>query len=319
MSYAEMGRVAFGSPGYTLIATMLVLSQFSFCVSGHVMVARSLNAVAESYGSYWAMYYFYLGQLPVFVPLGWIRRISKMKVTNILGDVIVVGGLAIIVGVACVRIVTAGVEPNVRAFEGNWMSFIGTSVYSFEGIGLAIPIRESMLRPEDFGKVMTGSVAIVAAILASVGLSGYLAWGPLCSPVVLNELPAGDGRTVLIVVYAFAVCCMYPLSIYPTFTIVEQRLFQQDFSLARKWLKNLFRFSVTTLEIFLAYLAGEQIEFFVSVVGCVFAIPLALLVPPMLHRRMFPGKAPFQTGFLIMFGVVATVICMRQNLVGLLS
>ena len=78
-----------------------------------------------------------------------------------------------IIGYFALRsIAQRGVNAGSVAAAPHWTAFIGTAVYSFEGIGVAIPIREAMRNPDDFPYVMGTTVALIAVVLASFGLVG---------------------------------------------------------------------------------------------------------------------------------------------------
>ena len=51
------------------------------------------------------------------------------------------------------------------------------ATYTFEGIGLAIPIRNSMRHPEDFRKVWVGTLAGLTLFFIIFGALGYAAYG----------------------------------------------------------------------------------------------------------------------------------------------
>merc|ERR1719353_2852133 len=95
-----------------------------------------------------------------------------------LGNALIIGGLVTISAYAITKISEDGVHDGAVLYRPRWTAFIGTSVYAFEGIGVAIPIREAMLRPQDFKSVMLSTVLFIAGMLASFGFIGYLAYGP---------------------------------------------------------------------------------------------------------------------------------------------
>merc|ERR1719487_2680893 len=120
-----------------------------------------------------------------------------MQFTLMLGNALICG-LVTISAYAITKISEDGVHDGAVLYSPRWTAFIGTSVYAFEGIGVAIPIREAMLKPQDFKHVMSTTVLLIAAMLASFGFLGYLAYGPTVDPVILNEIPAGFVHRMLV-------------------------------------------------------------------------------------------------------------------------
>jgi proton-coupled amino acid transporter len=59
---------------------------------------------------------------------------------------------------------------------------IGTAVFAFEGIGLVIPITESMREPQKFPRALTGVMFAISFLFAGAGVLGYAAYGKeVCS------------------------------------------------------------------------------------------------------------------------------------------
>jgi proton-coupled amino acid transporter len=109
-SYPELGRVAYGDCAYVLIAIMVVLSQFAFCMAQHVLIARSLAELLSEAGLPLAFYYF--AQLVIFIPLGWIRRVQNMQFTMMLGNALIICGLLTIATFAVNKIWSRSVSSS---------------------------------------------------------------------------------------------------------------------------------------------------------------------------------------------------------------
>ena len=88
-------------------------------------------------------WYFGLGCFLIYVPLVMVRKINKLAVTHIFGDVMIFVTLTAIVvyGGLAVKdrggFSTAGLAPMNYSL---WPDAIGFSVYAYEGIGVILPI-----------------------------------------------------------------------------------------------------------------------------------------------------------------------------------
>ena len=51
------------------------------------------------------------------------------------------------------------------------------SIYSFEGIGIVMPVMNSSESPETFKTTLTAAIATLTVIYILFGSLGYLAWG----------------------------------------------------------------------------------------------------------------------------------------------
>jgi proton-coupled amino acid transporter len=102
----------------------------------------------------------------------------------------------------CSVIYIGGNETSVLAKRGiaevqlfNKDSFpllIGTAVFAFEGIGLVIPITESMREPQKFPRALTGVMFAISFLFAGAGVLGYAAYGKDIQTVVIVNLPQED-------------------------------------------------------------------------------------------------------------------------------
>lgn len=66
---------------------------------------------------------------------------------------------------------------------------IGTFIFSFEGIGLIIPVSESMKHPEEFPKVLGMVLAISTSLFVLVATLGYSSYGKEIETIILLNLP----------------------------------------------------------------------------------------------------------------------------------
>ncbi|CAJ1444256.1 unnamed protein product [Effrenium voratum] len=232
VSYPLMGRKAYGGYGYFLIAGQVALSQFGFCTSYFVFICSTLQNICRGHGWEPPSNAVIMACVAlVLTPLGWIRRISKMKVVNIIGDAIIMVAILAVAVAACLKLLREGPAPEVVAFAplSRVLIFAGTAVYAFEGIALVIPIREGMERPELFPHMLVGMMCLFVVILTGFGILGYCAWGNNVQTVVLNELQGPFGTAVQLS-YVFAILCSFPLAIFPTFTICEAGIFQRFYA-----------------------------------------------------------------------------------------
>ena len=72
--------------------------------------------------------------------------------------------------------------------------FFGVAVYSYEGIGVVLPLENTMKKPKHFKPVVYIGMATVASMYLSVGLLGYMAYGNCVdSNVILSLHASSDG------------------------------------------------------------------------------------------------------------------------------
>lgn len=102
-----------------------------------IFVAENLDSVAEQvFGIRIPVYIYIMLQIFIYVPLAMIRRISKLSFTALIADVFIMFGLLYLYYFDINQLVKDGVS-DIAAFNPeDFALFIGTAVFTFEGIGL---------------------------------------------------------------------------------------------------------------------------------------------------------------------------------------
>jgi len=131
-------------------------------------------------------------QLVIFLPLSLIRDISKLGITALIADLFILAGLVYLYYFDIFTIVNHGVSDIVAFNRDDWTLFVGTALFTFEGIGLIIPIQESMKRPQKFPPVLGGVMFVITIVFISMGALGYAAYGSNTKTVVILNLPQKD-------------------------------------------------------------------------------------------------------------------------------
>ncbi|CAN0152894.1 unnamed protein product, partial [Discosporangium mesarthrocarpum] len=161
-TYGQIGNAAFGVPGQAAVEASLVLSQLSFCTAYFIFNSRSLPSVlptpalgglAETVLGGDALI---LLQVLVYVPLALIRRLRYMAPAMLLANACMWLGLLLITWVNATTLATgsgAGLQTVTLGFNPNgFVMSIGAVVVCFEGIGLVLPLRNSLDAPMQVGR-----------------------------------------------------------------------------------------------------------------------------------------------------------------------
>jgi Transmembrane amino acid transporter protein len=153
-----------------LILSSIVLSQIGFVAAYTIFVAENLQAFVLGVTNCLKLVpiqYFIFAQVIVFLPLALVRDIAKLGSTALIADVFIFAGLAYIFGSEFKLIANRGIA-DVKLFNSkDFPLFIGTAVFSFEGIGLVIPISDAMKEPHKFPKALSGVMAFLVGKLSS--------------------------------------------------------------------------------------------------------------------------------------------------------
>lgn len=147
-------------------------------------------AVSDCLRIYEVKVFIYL-QLIIFLPFALIRDIAKLSTAALIADVFIFTGLVYIFGSEIHLVVERGIS-EVKMFNPthfplliglvlkSWSPFSSpsltlfrTAVFSFEGIGLIIPITDAMKEPHKLPQVLTGVMFFLT------GKCGLVFFGPI--------------------------------------------------------------------------------------------------------------------------------------------
>lgn len=297
-SFGEIGRVCYGTWLQQLILISIIISQVGFVATYIVFTAENLRAFLCNVSSFKStdidIFWFILLEACILTPLSLIRDITKLSLLALLANGFIMIGLVTIVAFTFQELVGNLFEPGSGIHylfnRSEFSLFIGVAIFAFEGIGLIIPIQESMIYPRNFPKVLLKVMLTISSIFVFVGSLGYLTFGDKIDTVILLNLPQDSPLIIMIqLLYALAILLSTPIQIFPAVRLIELRLFRPTdsgkLSLMVKWQKNLVRLLFVLLTAVLALYGGQNLDKFVSFVGCFACIPLVYMYPPMLHLK----------------------------------
>ncbi|KAG2180429.1 hypothetical protein INT44_003433 [Umbelopsis vinacea] len=290
-SFGDMGGILFGPSMRFSVLVAITLSQIGFVCAYMVFVAQNLQSLVLTFSncrSNVALPWLILVQCFVFIPLAMIRRIQKLSVFALIADVFILFGLAYLYYFDFLTLATTGLGKIAMFNSKNFTSFIGTAVFTYEGVGLVIPITESMKEPHKFPRVLTGTMIFITILFTSVGAISYMAFGDQVQTVILLNLPTGDPMVSAVqTLYSIAICLSIPLQLFPAIRIIETGLFTRSgkYNNLVKWQKNVFRFFFVLLCAAIAIGGSNDLDKFVSIVGSFCCVPLCFIFPPLFHLK----------------------------------
>lgn len=291
-SFGDMGGILYGKWMRSAILFSIVLSQIGFVSAYTVFTAENLQAfvlAVTKCRSFIDIKFMVMLQVIIFLPLSLIRDIGKLGFTALVADAFILLGLIYLYYYDIFTIVDYGGIADIKLFNSSsWTLLIGTAIFTFEGVGMIIPIQESMKRPEKFPGVLATVMVIITLIFTSMGALSYAAYGSSTKTVVLLNLPQ-DSKAVNTVqfLYSLAILLSTPLQLFPAIRILETELFTRSgkYNPYIKWQKNVFRFFVVVLCSLIAWGGADDLDKFVSLVGSFACVPLVWIYPPLLHLK----------------------------------
>ncbi|KAG0347155.1 neutral amino acid transporter [Podila humilis] len=318
-NFQDMGGVLYGKWMRLAVLMAVALSQIGFVSAYLIFVSQNLDAVVQTFTKCTfhdiAQKYYILIPLVVLIPLVLIRRMAVLSIPSMFANFFTMFGIAYLWYFSINSLAHRGPGPNISLFnKDDFALLIGTAVFSYEGIGLIIPITESMAEPEKFPRVLAITMTIVTLIFTSTGALCYAAFGSDVQTIVLLNLPIKDWMTVTVeILYACAILLSVPLQMSPASRIIEFGIFgvRSGGNEAKvKMQKNALRTTLICLCALLSFaIGGPNLDKFVSFVGSVACMPLCFIFPALFHYRACAKtlKAKVLDILLGLLGVVAMI------------
>jgi proton-coupled amino acid transporter len=317
--YGDLGRSISGPKMRALILVSITLSQIGFVCAGLIFTADNLasffDAVSKGKGEPLSTNALIGIQLIVLIPMSFIRNISKLGPAALLADVFILIGLTYIYWYDISWISKmGGFNPTIELFNPrDFTMTIGSAIFTFEGIGLILPIQSSMAQPEHFSKLLYIVMLMITVIFTSVGVLCYGTFGENVSVEVITNFPQSSKLVNAVqFLYAMAVLVGTPVQLFPAMRTIELKIFGRASgkqSNITKWKKNAFRTSLVLLCGVIAAVGASDLDKFVALIGSFACVPLVYIYPAYLHYKGVADRPWAKAGDVTMMvvGLVAMV------------
>ncbi|KAI9282188.1 transmembrane amino acid transporter protein-domain-containing protein [Sporodiniella umbellata] len=297
-SYGDVAKHLYGTPVKVLIEFFLCISQIGFVSSYFIFISQNIglvvNALNNCNAPFDPKYYIWI-ILALIIPVCWVRKIARLSWIAIVADTFIAFGLICVLYFTSDQIAHHGVGNNIIMVNSNDFAFmIGTAVFSYEGIGMVVPVIEGMKNPEKFPRVLNIGIFICTLVFTLIGAIGYIAYGDITQASVVANIPHGALSTTVQILYACAMILTSPFMLYPPLTILEKALFgkrsgQRSWKI--KWLKNCVRSLVPLVCAAISFGVGAaNLDKFVSLVGSFACLPLCFIFPGLFHLKITKNR-----------------------------
>lgn len=327
-----MGFKAYGKPGKIFVEVVLVASQFGFCTAYVYFIASQIGGIGgvipcttsdndECTGGVDLNVWVWLPIcMLIYVPLVMVRKIEVFAATHVFADAMIVITLVIIFAYAGMDISKYGTKfESIKPVGDLWADAIGFSVYTYEGIGVILPIQEVTADKKNFYKLLCITVTLIAVLYIVFGEFTAIAWGDNESfdqPLITSSLPEKSVVTyILKIVFSFNLFFSYPLVIHPANLVVESWLFDGwPKSRKRQMGKNVSRSVIVAISCVVALSVYDSLDKFLSITGSLTCIPVAFLIPAGLHLQVIAKpendtKAKIIDYSILTGGTIAMLYC----------
>lgn len=230
----------------------------------------------------------------IYAPLCLVRKIEKFSITHIFADALILITTIVILIYASIHLKDDGWGTGVVALNtSTWLDMIGSAVYSYEGIGVVLPLLEVTQKPEMYPRILFYVLLTVMLLYVSFGEYCLFIYGDLLqTPLITDNLPK-EGIVVYLIKILFSINLVftYPLQLHPASTIIESYLFRgMNKSPKRMWLKNLSRTILVLFTVIFCLSLGNSLDKFISVLGSLACTPISFTLPCIFHLKLFANE-----------------------------
>lgn len=320
-SFGALASSILGRRAKILVDVCLVLTQYGFAIADIIFIVENVRDVIcleTNQSACPGKVAVCAGTLICVLPFTWLRSLQVLTVPVLMSNVVLLCGISWVYYCGFVQLGTHGMAPGIRTF--NWAEFpifFGCAVFSFEGIGLILPIQFAMQQPAHFPKLLQRAMLILGTLFASFGMVGYAAYGLETKDMITFNIPQNKITSFLRLFYCLGVFFTYPVMLFPLYQITETKircLRDQRFC----WRSIIFRSAL----VIMTGVIGLQIPhfgLFLGIIGSLACSMLAFVLPALLHfRRKDRGDATrggdVKDLSIIAFGVVGGLVSFSVTL-----
>jgi len=270
-----------------MVDQFLICTQYGFAIADLLFIVENVRDVVclETQGTACpSKASVCAGCVLLLMPFSWLRSLDVLTVPVLLSNLALLCGISWCYYWFFVEIGTNGIAQDIVAF--NWEQlpvFFGCAVFSFEGIGLVLPIQYAMQEPSHYPAILRQAIMLLAFLLSTFCLFGYLAYGGGTEDIIFFSIPQNKVTSFLRLFYCVGVFFTYPVMLFPVYGVTENKIkcLKESRSFAPRML---FR----SLLVIMTGVIGLQIPhfgLFLGLIGSVACSALAFVLPAAFHLK----------------------------------
>ena len=219
ISFSVIGELAMGKIGSRLVDVCLVFSQIGFSTAYLIFIGSNVFAVVGSVGS--PTLYIFVAAAAV-IPLVWLQDLKHLALTSLMADAAILFGIITIFAYDLIELKAAGFDSNAKSLRVSTLPlFFGVAVFAFEGIGLVLPVQQTMEKPEDMPSMLRTTMLVLTVLFIAIGALSYMAYGAATADMITLNLPRNGLVSSVQLFYCLGLFFTYPVMMFPACKILE--------------------------------------------------------------------------------------------------
>ncbi|XP_052499507.1 proton-coupled amino acid transporter 3 [Budorcas taxicolor] len=286
--------------GRYTVSFLLIITQLGFCSVYFMFMADSLQQMVEEahvtsktceprkilvLTPNVDIRFYMLTILPFLILLVFIQNLRVLSIFSTLANITTLGSMALIFQYIMQEIP----DPRNLPLMASWKTFLlffGTAIFTFEGVGMVLPLKNQMKYPQQFSFVLYLGMSLVIVLYICLGTLGYMKFGSNTQASITLNLPNCWLYQSVKLMYSIGIFFTYALQFHVPAEIIIPIIISQ---VSESW--ALFAdLSVRTALVCLTCVSAiliPRLDLVISLVGSVSSSALALIIPPFLELITF--------------------------------
>ncbi|XP_032707492.1 proton-coupled amino acid transporter 3 isoform X2 [Lontra canadensis] len=285
--------------GRYAVSFLLITTQLGFCSVYFMFMADNLKQMVEEVHMTSSncqprkilvltpildIRFYMLTILPFLVLLVFIQNLRLLSIFSMLANVTTLGSMALIF-----EYIIQIPDPSSLPLMASWKTFLlffGTAIFTFEGVGMVLPLKNQMKHPQQFSFVLYLGMSLIIILYICLGTLGYLKFGSNTQASITLNLPNCWLYQSVKLMYSIGIFFTYALQFHVPAEIIIPFVISQ---VSESW-TLLIDLSVRTALVCLTCVSAiliPRLDLVISFVGSVSSSALALIIPPLLELITF--------------------------------
>ncbi|XP_063543230.1 proton-coupled amino acid transporter-like protein pathetic [Cydia strobilella] len=167
-------------------------------------------------------------------------------------------------------------RPAWKDYHG-FFRFLGTCIYSVQGVTITLPLENNMRSPHHFSTVSQFGMSLVVMMVAAIGLLGYWGYGEQCETPITVHLPLFVSTVVLQFILAIMISAVYALHCWLSFRIIWYYIGKRHRRKREVWER--FYKAINVILISCVSLACPDVNLMMSFLGAVICSWVCFIFP----------------------------------------
>nr|KAF6448828.1 solute carrier family 36 member 3 [Rousettus aegyptiacus] len=286
--------------GRYIVSFLLIITQLGFCSVYFMFIADNLQQIVEEahmvsnschprkilvLTPILDIRFYMVTILPFLILLVFIQNLKLISIFSTLANITTLGSMALIF-----EYIVQGIpDPSNLPLMASWETFLlffGTAIFTFEGVGTVLPLKNQMKHPQQFSFVLYSGMSLIIILYVCLGTLGYMKFGSSTQASITLNLPICWLYQSVKLMYSIGIFFTYALQFHVPAEIIIPIVISQ---VSESW--ALFAdLTVRTALVCLTCVSAiliPRLDLVISLVGSVSSSALALIIPPLLELITF--------------------------------